>query len=96
MWFDQRFIQAFDFGWGELYRSLGLKAMMAFAGFFAWFDRWGIDGVVDNVAYGTQEFGNQSPQSPNRKYPELSGGGPAGYFCDRRNLLVFIKKRFKV
>ena len=32
---------------------------MAFAGFFAWFDRWGIDGVVDNVAYGTQEFGNQ-------------------------------------
>ncbi len=59
MWFDQRFIQTFDFGWGELYRSLGLKALMAFAGFFAWFDRWGIDGVVDNVAYGTQEFGNQ-------------------------------------
>ncbi|MHB8842695.1 MAG: Na(+)/H(+) antiporter subunit D [Candidatus Aquicultor sp.] len=59
MWFDQRFIQAFDFGWGELYRSLALKSMMAFAGFFAWFDRWGIDGVVDNVAYGTQEFGNQ-------------------------------------
>ena len=59
MWFDQRFIQGFDFGWGELYRSLALKALMAFAGFFAWFDRWGIDGVVDNVAYGTQEFGNQ-------------------------------------
>jgi multicomponent Na+:H+ antiporter subunit D len=59
MWFDQRFIESFDFGWGELYRSLGLKAVMAFAGFFAWFDRWGIDGVVDNVAYGTQEFGNQ-------------------------------------
>jgi multicomponent Na+:H+ antiporter subunit D len=59
MWFDQRFIQAFDFGWGELYRSLALKSLMAFAGFFAWFDRWGIDGVVDNVAYGTQEFGNQ-------------------------------------
>jgi multicomponent Na+:H+ antiporter subunit D len=59
MWFDQRFIQVFDFGWGELYRSLALKSLMAFAGFFAWFDRWGIDGVVDNVAYGTQEFGNQ-------------------------------------
>lgn len=59
MWFDRRFIEVFDFGWGELYRSLGLKATMAFAGFFAWFDRWGIDGVVDNVAYGTQEFGNQ-------------------------------------
>ncbi len=59
MWFDQKFIQGFDTGWGELYRSLALKALMAFAGFFAWFDRWGIDGVVDNVAYGTQEFGNQ-------------------------------------
>jgi multicomponent Na+:H+ antiporter subunit D len=59
MWFDQRFIQGFDFGWGELYRSLALKSLMAFAAFFAWFDRWGIDGVVDNVAYGTQEFGNQ-------------------------------------
>jgi multicomponent Na+:H+ antiporter subunit D len=59
MWFDNRFIQPFDFGWGELYRSLALKATMAFAGFFARFDRWGIDGVVDNVAYGTQEFGNQ-------------------------------------
>ncbi len=59
MWFDNKFIQGFDYGWGELYRSLALKALMAFAGFFAWFDRWGIDGVVDNVAYGTQEFGNQ-------------------------------------
>jgi len=70
MWFDQRFIQSFDTGWGELYRSLALKAMMAFAGFFAWFDRWGIDGVVDNVAYGTQGFGNKvrNVQSGNIQY----------------------------
>lgn len=59
MWFDQKFIQSFDTGWGDLYKTLGLKAMMAFAGFFAWFDRWGIDGVVDNVAYGTQGLGNK-------------------------------------
>ncbi|MGC1403314.1 MAG: Na(+)/H(+) antiporter subunit D [Thermodesulfobacteriota bacterium] len=59
MWFDQKFIQGFDTGWGELYRSLALKSLMAFAGFFAWFDRWGIDGVVDNVAYGTQGIGNK-------------------------------------
>ena len=25
MWFDQKFIQGFDSGWGELYRSLALK-----------------------------------------------------------------------
>ncbi len=62
MWFDQKFIQGFDTGWGELYRSLALKALMAFAGFFAWFDRWGIDGVVDNVAYGTQGIGNRVRQ----------------------------------
>ncbi|MBA4395506.1 MAG: Na(+)/H(+) antiporter subunit D, partial [Desulfobacca sp.] len=70
MWFDQKFIQAFDTGWGDLYRTLGLKAMMAFAGFFAWFDRWGIDGVVDNVAYGTQGFGNKvrNVQSGNIQY----------------------------
>ncbi len=70
MWFDQRFIQAFDTGWGELYRSLALKSLMAFAGFFAWFDRWGIDGVVDNVAYGTQGFGNKvrNVQSGNIQY----------------------------
>jgi multicomponent Na+:H+ antiporter subunit D len=70
MWFDQKFIQAFDTGWGDLYRTLGLKALMAFAGFFAWFDRWGIDGVVDNVAYGTQGFGNKvrNVQSGNIQY----------------------------
>ena len=62
MWFDRKFIQGFDTGWGELYQSLALKALMAFAGFFAWFDRWGIDGVVDNVAYGTQGIGNRVRQ----------------------------------
>lgn len=59
MRFDQKYIQSFDSGWGELYRNTGLKAMVTIAGFFAWFDRWGIDGVVDNVAYGTQWIGDK-------------------------------------
>jgi len=59
MRFDQKYIQSFDSGWGELYRKAGLKAMMSIAGFFAWFDRWGIDGVVDNTAYGTIWIGDK-------------------------------------
>jgi multicomponent Na+:H+ antiporter subunit D len=70
MWFDQRFIQSLDSGWGEIYKSVGLKGLMLFAGRTAWFDRWGIDGVVDNVAYGTQGLGNKvrSVQSGNIQY----------------------------
>ena len=59
MWVDEKIIQSLDTGWGELYRTFALKVLMVLAGFFAWFDRWGIDGVVDNVAYGTQGIGNQ-------------------------------------
>ena len=59
MWFDEKIIQTLDTDWGELYRTFALKVLMILAGFFAWFDRWGIDGVVDNVAYGTQGIGNQ-------------------------------------
>jgi multicomponent Na+:H+ antiporter subunit D len=59
MRFDQKYIQSFDSGWGELYRKAGLRAMMSIAGFFAWFDRWGIDGVVDNAAYGTLLIGDK-------------------------------------
>ena len=59
MWFDEKVIQTLDTNWGELYRTFALKVLMVMAGFFAWFDRWGIDGVVDNVAYGTQGIGNQ-------------------------------------
>jgi multicomponent Na+:H+ antiporter subunit D len=59
MWLDEKVIQLLDTKWGELYRTFALKLLMILAGFFAWFDRWGIDGVVDNVAYGTQEIGNK-------------------------------------
>ena len=59
MWLDEKVIQLLDTKWGELYRTFALKVLMILAGFFAWFDRWGIDGVVDNVAYGTQGIGNQ-------------------------------------
>jgi multicomponent Na+:H+ antiporter subunit D len=59
MKFDEKYIQSFDSAWGELYRKIGLKLTMMIAGFFAWFDRWGIDGVVDNTAYGTVWIGDK-------------------------------------
>jgi multicomponent Na+:H+ antiporter subunit D len=55
---DEKYIQAFDSTCGEIYRKTGLKLTMLIAGFFARFDRWGIDGVVDNTAYGTVWIGD--------------------------------------
>ena len=54
-WFARRPLQSLDLAWGEFYRTVVLRILMALARFFAWFDRWGIDGVVDNVAYGTRD-----------------------------------------
>ncbi len=70
MWLARKPIQGFDSGWGELYRTVALRIMMLLAAFFAWFDRWGIDGVVDNLAYGTRGAGNKlrRVQSGNIQY----------------------------
>jgi multicomponent Na+:H+ antiporter subunit D len=59
MWFDRKAIQGVDTWWSDLYRTFALKVLMAFARGFSRFDRWGIDGVVDNVAYGTRGLGGK-------------------------------------
>jgi multicomponent Na+:H+ antiporter subunit D len=59
MWFDRKAIQGTDNWWSDLYRTLALKVLMAVARGFSRFDRWGIDGVVDNVAYGTRGLGGK-------------------------------------
>jgi multicomponent Na+:H+ antiporter subunit D len=58
-WVARRPLQSLDLAWGEFYRTVVLRTLMALARFFAWFDRWGIDGVVDNVAYGTREVADR-------------------------------------
>jgi multicomponent Na+:H+ antiporter subunit D len=58
-WVARRPLQSLDLAWGEFYRTVVLRILMALARFFAWFDRWGIDGVVDNVAYGTREVADR-------------------------------------
>ncbi|MFH2047607.1 MAG: Na(+)/H(+) antiporter subunit D [Pseudomonadota bacterium] len=61
MWFDQNIIQTIDSAWGNVWKNVGIKVlMMSIARFFAWFDRWAIDGVVDNVAYGTRWIGDKA------------------------------------
>ncbi len=61
MWFDEKIIQFFDNVWGNVYKTVGIKVlMMSIARFLAGFDRWAIDGVVDNVAYGTRWIGDKA------------------------------------
>lgn len=48
-WVDDR--------WTEAYRVVGLRGLMAAAMGTSWFDRKGIDGVVDGTAYGVMNIG---------------------------------------
>ena len=41
----------------KLYATAGLRGLMATAWFSAWFDKKGIDGVVDGTAYGVKNTG---------------------------------------
>jgi multicomponent Na+:H+ antiporter subunit D len=43
--------------WTEVYRTVGLRGLMKAASGTNWFDRKGIDGVVDGAAYGVRDIG---------------------------------------
>jgi multicomponent Na+:H+ antiporter subunit D len=55
--FDEKVIAPFDTFWGELYRTLGVKALFKNAELSSTFDRKAIDGVVDGTAYSVMDFG---------------------------------------
>ncbi len=56
--FDEKVIAPFDTFWGELYRTLGLRALFKNAEISYAFDRKAIDGVVDGTAYSVMDFGS--------------------------------------
>jgi multicomponent Na+:H+ antiporter subunit D len=56
--FDDRVIASFDTLWGELYRTLGLRALFKSADLSYGFDRKAIDGVVDGSAVATMDLGS--------------------------------------
>ena len=58
MKFDEKVIAPFDTLWGELYRTLGLRALFKNAELSYFFDRRAIDGVVDGTAYSVMDFGS--------------------------------------
>ena len=58
MMFDEKVVEPIDSLWGELYRTLGLKALFKSAGFSYTFDQKAIDGVVDGTAYAVRDFGD--------------------------------------
>jgi len=43
--------------WTNVYETVGLRFLRLYAGFTVFFDRWIIDGVVDNAAYGARGLG---------------------------------------
>jgi multicomponent Na+:H+ antiporter subunit D len=56
--FGDRVIASFDTLWGELYRTLGLRALFKSADLSYGFDRKAIDGVVDGSAVATMDLGS--------------------------------------
>ncbi|MBM4314052.1 MAG: Na(+)/H(+) antiporter subunit D [Deltaproteobacteria bacterium] len=56
--FDEKVIAVFDNLWGELYRTLGLRALFKSADLSYGFDRKAIDGVVDGSAVATVDLGS--------------------------------------
>ncbi len=55
---DEKIVAPLDNLWGELYRTLGLRALFKNAELSYAFDRKAIDGVVDGTAYSVMDFGN--------------------------------------
>jgi multicomponent Na+:H+ antiporter subunit D len=58
MKFDEKVISVFDTFWGELYRTLGLRALFKSADVSYGFDRQVIDGIVDGSAASTMGLGS--------------------------------------
>ena len=57
MKFDEKVIGPVDSFWGELYRTIGLKALFKNAELSYVFDQKVIDGVVDGAAFSVMDFG---------------------------------------
>jgi multicomponent Na+:H+ antiporter subunit D len=57
MWIDNRIVAPIDGLWGEVYRTLGLKALFGNAKASYGFDRHVIDGVVDGSAVTVRTIG---------------------------------------
>jgi multicomponent Na+:H+ antiporter subunit D len=57
MKFDEKVIGPVDSFWGELYRTIGLKALFKNAELSYGFDQKAIDGVVDGAAFSVMDFG---------------------------------------
>ncbi len=59
LWIDKNPLQWFDTAWGEAYRVVGLRLLMATSFFMSWFDWHGIDGVVDGFARCVRGIGGR-------------------------------------
>jgi multicomponent Na+:H+ antiporter subunit D len=55
----RRPVQATDNAFGETYRVVGVNSLRALARFWSWFDKAGIDGVVDGLALLVRGIGGR-------------------------------------
>ncbi len=58
LWLAEHPVQWFDTAWGEGYRAVGLRSLMATSRFWSWFDWHAIDGVVDGFARCVRDLGD--------------------------------------
>ncbi|MDL2272010.1 Na(+)/H(+) antiporter subunit D [Desulfovibrio sp. OttesenSCG-928-I05] len=51
--------------WSEVYRTVGIQALLKLAAGTNWFDKKAIDGVVDGTAYGVRNIGRLGAKAQN-------------------------------
>ncbi len=68
-------VEATDTFWGEVYRRVGLAALMGSAKKTVDFDTKGIDGVVDGSAYGVMKIGKNINRTQTGNIQEYLGAG---------------------
>jgi len=72
MWIDNKIVAPLDALWGEVYRTLGLKALFGNAKASYGFDRHVIDGVVDGSAVTVRTIGLVARKLQTGKFRPIS------------------------
>ena len=68
-------ISKVDDVWTEVYNTVGLRSLIGMGDGTSWFDKKGIDTVVDGSAYTVRNIGRVRGQGPDRQSAGLPGYG---------------------
>ncbi|PIE68686.1 MAG: Na(+)/H(+) antiporter subunit D [Deltaproteobacteria bacterium] len=59
LWLVCQPLQLIETIWGQAYHTVGLRSLMGTARFLSWFDWYGIDSVVDDLACSVRRLGDK-------------------------------------